>query len=159
MNVLDGPYVGFRLPGQSRSSKNVRSLRMNSTRENRQLKGLLRTHGRRKRTPAESGSTPSDLSGPNACIRSALCWVWAAETPVCLVMRSLPRKMRPEQQKTRTLFRSLCVFPADSRSPPECTPHSKAIKNLMRYWLRLFFSSFLTPCFRSGDICLIWSFK
>ncbi len=98
------------------------------------------------------------LGGPNACIIRALCYVWAAATPVWLVMRSLPRKMRPEQRKPLTNFCSLCFFQGDSRSPPDFAPHSKAIKTLMRYWLRIFFSSFLTPFFRSDDFCLIWSF-
>ena len=120
----------------------------NSARYNRNYRGPLRTHGRRKWTAAVSGPTSSALSGPYACIRRALCCVWAAATPVCLVMRSLPRKLRPEQQKSCTYFCFPCFFPADSRSPPECTTHSKAIKRLMRFWLRLFFPSYLTLCFR-----------
>ena len=47
--------------------------------------------------------------------------------------------MRPEQRKKRTKVSSPCFFPADSRSPPECAPHSKAIKTFMRFRLRLFF--------------------
>ncbi len=91
---------------------------------------LLETHEFRKWT---AGPTSSALSGPNACIRRALCCVWSAATPVCLIMRSLPRKMRPEQQKSCTYFCSPCFFPADSRPPPECTPHSKALNQLMRF--------------------------
>ena len=37
------------------------------------------------------------------------------------------------------MFLLPAFFPADSRSPPDCTPHSKAIKSLMRFWMRLFF--------------------
>ena len=101
-------------------------------------------------TTAESGPITSALSGPNACIRRALCYACAAATSMCIVMGLLPKKMRPDQQKTRTFFSSPCFFPADSRSHPECAPHSKAIKPLMRFRLRLFFSSFRTPCLRSG---------
>ena len=100
---------------------------------------LLRTHEARKWTAAESGPTSSALGGPNAYIRRALCCVWSTATPVVLVMRSLPRKMRPEQRKPLTYFCSLCFFQGDSRSPPDFAPHSKAIKILMRFWLRVFF--------------------
>ena len=106
---------------------------------------LLRTHEFRKWT---AGPTSSALGRPNAWIRRALCYVWAAATPVWLVMRSLPRKKRPEQRKPHTYFCSLCFFQGDSRSPPDFARHSKAIKRVMRLWLRLFFPSFLTPCLR-----------
>ena len=117
---------------------------------------LLRAHEFRKWT---AGPTPSAMSGPSACNRKALCCVWSAATPVWLVMRSLPRKMRPELRKPLTYFCSPCFFQAGSRSPPDFASHSKAIKTLMRFWLRVIFSSFRTPCFRSDDICLIWSIR
>ncbi len=56
-----------------------------------------------------------------------------------LAMRSLPKKMRPEQHKSAHFLFLPVFFPADSRSPPECAPHSKAIESLMHFWLRLFF--------------------
>ena len=114
---------------------------------------LLRPHEFRNRT---AGPTSSALRGSNACIRRALCCVKAALTSVCLVMRSLPRKMRPEQQQNTHTFCSPCFFPASSRSPPECTPHSKATKKVMRLRLRLFFPFFLTPCFRSLMIFVLY---
>ena len=76
----------------------------------------------------------------------------------CLVgcdPRASHNEVAPEENETRTAKKtrkfvySPCFFSADSRSPPECASHSKAIKKLMRFRLRLFFSSFLTPCFRS----------
>ena len=56
-------------------------------------------------------------------------------------------EVAPEENETRTTkkiahFLFLPVFfPADSRSPPECAPHSKAIKSLMQFWLRFLFRS------------------
>ena len=73
-------------------------------------------------------------------------------------------EVAPEENETRTTKKrtfsfSPCFFPADSRSPPECAPHSKAIKSLTRVWLRLLFPFFRTPRLRSGNICSIWSFR
>ncbi len=107
---------------------------------------LLRTHEVRKWT---TGPTSSALGGPNARISRALCYVWSAATPVWLVMRSLPRKMRPELRKPLTYFCSPCLFQAGSRSLPDFASNSKEIKTLMRFWLRVIFSPFTTPCFRS----------
>ena len=99
---------------------------------------------------------------PCACLMHVLigpCAVSGLQRP-----RDYRYEVAPEENESRTtrnahIFCSPCFFPADSRFPPECTPHSKVIKILMRFWLRLFFSSFRTPCLRSGNICLIWSFR
>ena len=61
------------------------------------------------KTAGELPPINSALIRPYGCIRRALRCVWATSTPVRLATRSLPRKMRPEQQQPRT-FIFLPVF-------------------------------------------------